>query len=98
MTLDSNKVKVITDTKSSHNPCQCLGICNFEKVIGSSSGDYRFIPLQPLGKIIDRGSNLGLKMGYVDLQKQFGHSSIPNCVGSQYYIPTDFNIPLWEEL
>ena len=37
-------------------------------------------------------------MGYVDLHKQFGHSRIPNCVGSQYSIPTDLNIPLWEEL
>ena len=37
-------------------------------------------------------------MGYVDLHKQFGHLRIPNYVGSQYSIPTDLNIPLWEEL
>ena len=37
-------------------------------------------------------------MGYVDLHKQFSYSRIPNCVGSQYSIPTDLNIPLWEEL
>ena len=72
--------------------------CNFEKANGSSSGDYGFVPPQPLGKIIDKGSNLGLNMGYVDLHKQFCDSRIPNCVGSQYSIPTDLNIPLWEQL
>ena len=97
-TLDSDKGKVIAYTKSRHKLCQCTGVCNFEKVNGSSSGDYGFLPLQPLGKIIEKGSNLGLNMGYVDLHKQFGHSCIPNCVGSQYSIPTDLNILLWEEL
>ena len=98
VTLDSNKGKVITDTLSRHKLCQCIGVCNFEKVNGSSSGDYGFVPLQTLGKIIDKGANLGLNMGYVDLHKQFGHLRIPNCVGSQYSIPTDLNISLWEEL
>ena len=98
VTLDGNKDKVNTDTKSRHQLCQCIGVDNFEKVNGSSSGDFGFIPLQPLGKIIDKGCNLGLNIGYVVLHKQFGHSHISNCVGSQYSIPTDLNIALWEEL
>ena len=96
VTLDGIKGKVIADTKLPHKLCQCTGVCYFEKVNGSSSGDYGFVPLQPSGKIIDKGSNLGLNMGYVDLHNHFGHSRIPNCVGSQYSIPTDLNIALWE--
>ena len=51
VTLDSDKGKVIADTKSRHKLCQCTGVCNFEKINGSSSGDYGFVPLQPLGKL-----------------------------------------------
>ena len=43
VTLDGNKGKVITDTRSRHKLCQCIGVCNFEKVNSSSSGDYGFV-------------------------------------------------------
>ena len=37
-------------------------------------------------------------MGYVDLHKLLNHQGIPNCIESQFQIPTESNIPLWEKL
>ena len=37
-------------------------------------------------------------MGDVDLHKLLCHTGIPNWIDSQFEIPTDLNIPLWEKL
>ena len=78
--------------------CPCKSQCKYDSTNGMNFGDYGFIPLQPIGKIIDKGFNIGLKMGYVDLHKLLIHKGIPNCIDSQILIPTDLNIPLWEKL
>ena len=65
---------------------------------GSSSGDYGLIHLQPLGGLTNKGIKTGLKMGCVDLHKLLSHRGIPNCVDSQFEVPSDLNIPLWEHL
>lgn len=57
-----------------------------------------FIPLQQLGRFIDKGINNGLKMGYVDLHKLLSHRGIPNCIDGQFEISTGLNISLWEHL
>ena len=95
--VTSNTGNVIgTDLKSSLDQCKCIGQCKFDNVNGSNPGDYGFIPLQPLGRIKQKGTSLGLKMGYVGLHKLLSQSCIPNCIGSQFEIPTDMNIPIWD--
>ena len=78
------------------NKCSCRGYCKYNSINGTNFGDYGFIPLQPLGIITEKGINTGLKMGFVDLHKLLNHQGIHNCIERQFQIPTELNIPLWE--
>ena len=79
--------------------CFCVGACKIKFVNGSHAGDYGFIPLQPLGRLTNNtGSSREGDNNYADLHNKLVNIETPNCAGLQFKIPTDLNIPLWEEL
>ena len=82
---------------SSKRLCTCTSLCIYDMINGTNSDDYGFIPLQPLGRLYNRDLNCNSKMGYVDMQKLLCHTGVPNCIGAQNPIPSDLNIPLWEQ-
>ena len=55
---------------SSKRSRTCTSSCIYDMVNGSNSDDYGFIPLQPLGRFLNRETNCNLNMGYVDMQVQ----------------------------
>ena len=103
ITFDKKPLSEDATNNSTHNfgnisLFSCPDECKFDMVSGSNSGDYGFIPLQQLGRFIDKGINNGLTMGYVDLHKLLSHRGIPNCIDGQFEISTGLNISLWEHL
>ena len=78
--------------------CTCTGACSYDKTNGSSSDDYGFIPLTPLGKFKQGPSQNGSKLGYVALHQLLSNSGVPNCVDRQIPIQSDLNVSLWDKL
>ena len=92
----ADQVPLQTEQKSAS---MCLCACKFKFVIGTHAGDYGFIPLQPFGRLTNNTCpSHDSDNNYVDLHNKLVNIETPNCAGSQFKIPTDLNIPLWEEL
>ena len=96
----NNVSNVNNESVVSPRVCKSCGPvkCPFDSTNGSTSSDYGFIPLQPLCRLFDNGSNHGLSMGYLGMHQLLCEFDTPNCISHQLRIPTDLNIPLWDSI